>query len=115
MKLSVQNIRAGYHKCQLVLDDVGFSLDAGQILAILGPNGAGKTTLLRCINGLITPRQGVVRVEDADILRLHPEEVARRLGYVAQRNEVGRLKVFDAVLLGRGHKQLKPQIAGEAQ
>ncbi len=101
MMLSVQNIRAGYHKRQFVLEDVGFSLDAGRILAILGPNGAGKTTLLRCINGLITPGQGVVRVEDADILRLHPAEVARRLGYVAQRNEANRVKVFDAVLLGR--------------
>jgi len=101
MMLSVQDICAGYRESGLVLDTVGFSLEAGQILAILGPNGAGKTTLLRCINGLLKPRQGVVRVEDADVLRLHPNAVARRLGYVAQRNEAGRVKVLDAVLLGR--------------
>ncbi len=101
MMLSVQDIRAGYRDEQIVLEDIGFSLETGRILAVLGPNGSGKTTLLRCINGIIKPRQGVVCVDDLDVLRLRPKAIARRLGYVAQRNDVGRLKVFDAVLLGR--------------
>jgi iron complex transport system ATP-binding protein len=101
MMLSVRDICAGYRDGELVLEHVGFSLKAGEVLAILGPNGAGKTTLLRCINGLMNPRQGVVRVDDADVLRLRPHAVARRMGYVAQHNDAGRIKVFDAVLLGR--------------
>lgn len=99
--LRVENIRVGYRDRQLVLTDLGFSLAAGQILAILGPNGAGKTTLLRCINAIIRPHKGIVFVENADVFRMSPEDIARRLGYVAQRNEAGRVTVFDAVLLGR--------------
>lgn len=99
--LRVENIRACYRDGKVVLTDLGFSLGAGQILAILGPNGAGKTTLLRCINAMIKPREGIVLVEKADVFRMSHEEIARCIGYVAQHNQAGRMTVFDAVLLGR--------------
>jgi len=99
--LKVQNISVGYKNGRIILKDLGFELGQGQILAILGPNGAGKTTLLRCINAMIRPWAGVVQIEDADVLRMSAGEIARNLGYVAQRNEAGRMTVFDAVLLGR--------------
>lgn len=100
--LAVEQIRVGYRKTgELVLEDLGFTLEPGQVLAILGPNGVGKTTLLRCINAMIRPWSGRVRVADADVFRMSPGEIARQLGYVAQRNDAGRMTAFDAVLLGR--------------
>src|SRR5437879_7283351 len=42
----------------VALDDVTFTLEAGQTLAIFGPNGAGKTTLLKVLAGLIRPDAG---------------------------------------------------------
>src|SRR2546426_390191 len=42
----------------VALDNVSFSLEAGQTLAIFGPNGAGKTTLLKVLAGLIPPHAG---------------------------------------------------------
>jgi iron complex transport system ATP-binding protein len=84
-----------------VLDGVGFSLPAGELLAVLGPNGVGKTTLLKCVNAIHRPSAGAVHVEGEDVLRLSCAEVARRVGYVAQRNEPTRLTAFDAVLMGR--------------
>src|SRR5213595_731801 len=42
----------------VALDDVTFTLDAGQTLAVFGPNGAGKTTLLKVLAGLIRPDAG---------------------------------------------------------
>src|SRR6266540_7229132 len=45
------------------LDDVSFTLRAGQTLAVFGPNGAGKTTLLKVVAGLIRPQAGRARVE----------------------------------------------------
>ena len=45
-----------------VLEDISFSLEQGQALAIIGSSGSGKTTLLRCLNFLETPNQGRILV-----------------------------------------------------
>ena len=45
-----------------VLEDISFSLERGQTLAIIGSSGSGKTTLLRCLNFLETPDQGTISV-----------------------------------------------------
>jgi iron complex transport system ATP-binding protein len=92
-----------------VLEDVTCTVDAGELLAILGPNGAGKTTLLRCLDGILRPARGTVRVEGRDVRQLGPREIARQVGYVPQRTEPARLTVYDAVLLGR-----KPRIRWDA-
>jgi iron complex transport system ATP-binding protein len=84
-----------------ILDDIAFSISEGEIVAILGPNGVGKTTLLKCLNRILVPREGVVSVCGDPIASLGLMEVARRIGYVPQRVETGRLTGFDAVLLGR--------------
>jgi len=49
---------------QLALEDVGFSLQAGEILGLIGPNGAGKTTLLEAIAGLLPVDSGQIRFRD---------------------------------------------------
>lgn len=45
------------------VNDVSFSVDAGEVLVIVGSSGCGKTTTLRCIAGLETPTRGEVRIE----------------------------------------------------
>lgn len=48
-------------------DDVGFSVEAGQIFGIIGPNGAGKSTTLNAISGLVTAASGTVRINGEDV------------------------------------------------
>ena len=48
---------------RIALEDVSFTLEAGEIFALLGPNGAGKTTTLRILAGLIAPSSGSVQVD----------------------------------------------------
>ncbi len=47
---------------RVVLDDVSFSVRAGEIFGLLGPNGSGKTSLMRCLAGLLEPNQGQLRL-----------------------------------------------------
>lgn len=100
MILSVQDLCIGYDNC-LVLEDLDFCVEPGEMLTILGPNGVGKTTLLKCINRILNPSRGVVMVEDADVFKMSSLEIAQCLGYVAQKSEAGRMTAFDAILLGR--------------
>jgi len=100
MILSVDGVSFSYNS-HPVLDGVSFDLAPGELLAVLGPNGVGKTTLLKCMNAVQRPQGGSVLVDGADVLRLTPMQVARSVGYVAQRTEAARLTVFDAVLMGR--------------
>ena len=59
--LEVQNIEKHFGATR-VLEDISFSLEQGQALAIIGSSGSGKTTLLRCLNFLETPDQGKIIV-----------------------------------------------------
>ena len=100
MMLKINDLYFTYNSHPL-LRGIDFSLSRGQLLAILGPNGVGKTTLLKCMNAMLRPSQGVVLVEGRDILSLQPSAIAREIAYVSQKSETSRLKVFDAVLMGR--------------
>src|SRR5258707_452582 len=57
---------------QVALDDVAFSVHAGEVLGLIGPNGAGKTTLLESMAGLLSVDSGEV------LWRGEPLAVARR-------------------------------------
>ncbi|MDN4574106.1 high-affinity branched-chain amino acid ABC transporter ATP-binding protein LivG [Pandoraea cepalis] len=59
------------------IDDLSFSVKAGDIHAVIGPNGAGKTTLFNVITGVYAPSSGHVRMEGDDIGGKPPELLAK--------------------------------------
>lgn len=66
------------------VDDVSFSVNAGEIFGFLGANGAGKTTTIRVLCGLLVPSAGAVRVGGAD-LRAGAAAIKRQVGYMSQK------------------------------
>jgi len=66
----------------VAVDEVSFSVDAGEIFVLLGPSGCGKTTVLRCITGLEKPDRGEIRLDGLSLLPLPPEK--RDVGLVFQ-------------------------------
>ncbi|HJJ42689.1 MAG TPA: ATP-binding cassette domain-containing protein [Methanocorpusculum sp.] len=84
-----------------VLEKISVGVARGEILAILGPNGVGKSTLLKCMNLILKPKTGIIMLGELDLTRMNGNDIAKNVGYVAQRNESSRMTVFDSVLLGR--------------
>ncbi|MEM7486819.1 MAG: ABC transporter ATP-binding protein [Bacteroidota bacterium] len=71
-----------------VLDDINFSIEAGETFAIVGPSGSGKTTLLGLCAGLDYPNTGVVELSGADLGSLNEDERAQlrneKVGFIFQ-------------------------------
>ena len=84
-----------------VLKGISFDVHPAECVGILGNNGAGKSTLVTCLNKILTPTKGAVYIGSQDILKMRRLEAARHISYVAQKNEISQMTVFDSVLLGR--------------
>jgi putative ABC transport system ATP-binding protein len=69
-----------------VIDDVSFTVEPGELVAITGPSGSGKTTLLQMIGSLDSPTSGSIMVDEIAVERLHnPAEFRRTMvGFVFQ-------------------------------
>jgi phosphonate transport system ATP-binding protein len=104
--LVIENLRKVYERGQVVaLQDLSFSVDKGEFLVVIGLSGSGKSTLLRCINRLVEPTSGSIRLGDIDITKLpasRMRRVRRGMGMIFQHfNLVGRAPVMTNVLTGR--------------
>ena len=67
-----------------ILDEVGFELLAGEMLAIIGPNGSGKSTLARALVGAVRPLTGAVRLDGARLDHWPPRQLAQAIGFMPQ-------------------------------
>src|SRR5579863_9547596 len=85
------------------VEDVTIAVSRGEIVSIIGPNGAGKTSLLNMISGFYRPDRGSIRLDEHDITRCRPAEIAR-LGIARTFQNIALfsgLTVLDNILLGR--------------
>jgi ABC-type multidrug transport system fused ATPase/permease subunit len=73
-----------YATCDLVLDDISFQLEPGQVLGVLGRTGSGKTTLIRLLFRLYDPLRGAVRLGGVDLRDARLAELRRDVGMVTQ-------------------------------
>jgi branched-chain amino acid transport system ATP-binding protein len=63
---------------RVVLEDISFSVEPGELHGIMGPNGAGKTTFFNVLTGRVKPARGSVRIAGEDATGLPPHRIAAR-------------------------------------
>jgi len=100
--LEVGDLSAGYGRAR-VLFDVGFEVNAGEVVALLGRNGAGKSTTLKAIMGLVPPASGSIVFDGRNLKNLEPYRIARLgLGYVPEDRRIfTELTVNENLEVGR--------------
>ncbi len=83
--LEFKNISLSYGN-RLILDNINFKINEGQIFGMLGPNGVGKSTIFNLITGLITPKYGKVLINghDATNFPIYLRTKKFKVGYVPQ-------------------------------
>ena len=103
--LDIDGLVKHYRTGDLAVDGVTLRVPAGQVVGLIGPSGAGKSTLIRCVNRLVEPSAGTVRLGDTEITRLGRSALRlarRRMGMIFQEYAlVDRLTVMENVLSGR--------------
>jgi iron complex transport system ATP-binding protein len=99
--LKIERLTVAYDS-RVVLQDVSFGVDSGEVVALVGPNGAGKSTLIRAASGVVPLRQGEVHINGSRLSSLSTMERARYLAVVPQaRSLPPAFSVYETVLLGR--------------
>lgn len=107
--VSLQNVYKTYDKVPVV-NDLSFTIEAGEMFGLLGPNGAGKSTTIRMLTTLTRPSKGEIKVAGWDVVR-QPLEVKQSIGVVLQQVSVdGDLSVWENMELhGRLHHIPNPE------
>jgi zinc transport system ATP-binding protein len=83
--IRLDNVTYRYNT-DLVLEDISFKADQGDLLGIIGPNGAGKTTLFCLILGLLKGYQGKIMLFNQDIR--NNRKALKRIGYIPQKKNI---------------------------
>ena len=80
-----QNISLSYGN-RLILDNINFKINKGQIFGMLGPNGVGKSTIFNLITGLISPQHGKIIINGEDVTEypIYLRTKKFKVGYVPQ-------------------------------
>ena len=83
-EITFDHVSFGYEKGQRVLQDLDFTLAAGESAAILGPSGVGKTTLLQLLPRFFDPSAGTVRLDGVDLRELRLRDLRAHIALVLQ-------------------------------
>lgn len=97
--LELENVTYAYHGTEgetPALTDISFSVEKGEFIAIVGPSGCGKSTLLSLICGLLSPEDGLLKINGKN-----PKESPDSIGYMLQHDHLFEWRsVYQNVILG---------------
>ncbi|MDC3175217.1 ATP-binding cassette domain-containing protein [Candidatus Pelagibacter sp.] len=83
--IAFENVSLSYSN-RLILDNISFKINEGEIFGMLGPNGVGKSTIFNLITGLIKPDNGKIKINNQDVLNypIYLRTKKFKVGYVPQ-------------------------------
>ena len=83
--IEFENVSLSYSN-RLILDNISFKINEGEIFGMLGPNGVGKSTIFNLITGLIKPDNGKIKINNDDVLNypIYLRTKKFKVGYVPQ-------------------------------
>lgn len=81
--LEVKHLTKSYGQ-KLVVEDISFTVEKGEILGFLGPNGAGKSTTMNMLSGYLASTSGEILIDGIDLLE-NPQKAKAKIGYLPEK------------------------------
>lgn len=97
--LEFKNVKFGYNKDKLILDDVNFKIDAGKMIGIVGKSGAGKTTIFNLLCKMYSAKSGEILIENENIENLDEQSIRGNITIISQNPYIFNLSIRDNLKL----------------
>jgi ATP-binding cassette, subfamily C, bacterial LapB len=106
-KIEFKNVTFHYPDTEMpALDNVSFTIEPGEKVAIIGRIGSGKSTIAKLILRLYEPTSGTILIDDIDISQIDPADLRRSIGYVPQDVNLFRGTVKDNIISSDLHPDI---------
>lgn len=105
MMLKGEHLQVGYRNSKedhVLLNDLNFSVEQGNVVALMGANGSGKSSLLKIISGIHSPLSGDVFINGKNTKQFNPADWSQQVSVVLTSvPEMGEMDVYGLISLGR--------------
>jgi ATP-binding cassette subfamily B protein len=99
-RIDVEKVGFAYLEGEPVLNDVSFSVDAGETVAVVGPTGSGKTTMMHLLARFYDPHQGKIRINLRDLSHVSLHRYRSRIALVTQDPFLFSASIRENIALG---------------
>jgi subfamily B ATP-binding cassette protein MsbA len=100
-KIEFDKVSFGYNPDQLILKDVSFEIEPGQVAAFVGPTGGGKTTIISLVARFYDPLSGEVRIDGTNIRNYTMRSLRQQISFVLQETLLFHAPIWQNIAYGR--------------
>jgi ATP-binding cassette subfamily B protein len=100
-KIEFDKVSFGYNQDQLILKDVSFQIEPGQIAAFVGPTGGGKSTIISLVARFYDPVSGEVKIDGTNIRNYTMKSLRQQISFVLQETLLFRAPIWQNIAYGR--------------
>jgi len=100
-RIEFDKVCFGYNPEQLILKDMSFAIEPGQVAAFVGPTGGGKTTIISLVARFYDPLSGEVRIDGANIRKYTMRSLREQISFVLQETLLFHAPVWKNIAYGR--------------
>ena len=99
--IEFERVSFGYEPSTVVLKDVSFRIEPGQVSALVGPTGAGKSTIISLIPRFYDPTSGVVKIDGQDVRRFQQKSLRQQISFVLQETLLFHGPIWNNIAYGK--------------
>jgi subfamily B ATP-binding cassette protein MsbA len=100
-RIEFNHVFFGYSEDHLILRDMSFDIEAGQVAALVGPTGAGKSTVVSLVARFYDPLAGQVRIDGRDLRGYKLKSLRQQISFVLQENLLFRAPIWQNIAYGK--------------